>query len=169
MQYPAPSRKSSFFAWLHSLPDWRFTATLYLLRWAVIVPLALILSPFSTSADAFRAEGNPWLYVIPFLVVAPMLETLIECSLPYWLMYGVMNVERRSPLRFVVVSAVLMVLLHPFTPIVMTMAFITGAFLAYVYYHFAGRSQVVAFLHTAIFHSAINLVGWTALLIQSMA
>lgn len=66
---------------------------------------------------------------------------------------------------FVVVSAAAMVLLHPLTPVVITFAFITGLFLAYVYEHFAPRSQFKAFFHTATFHAAINLVGWIAIFV----
>jgi hypothetical protein len=96
---------------------------------------------------------------------APTLETLIECTAPYWFMDRVLKLERRSPWPFVIVSALIMVLLHPLTPIVILMAFITGCFLAYVYAHFAPRSQWKAFLHAALFHAAINLVGWTMLLV----
>ena len=61
-----------------------------------------------------------------------------------------------------------MVLLHPLTPVVITFAFVTGSFLAYVYAHFAPQSRFKAFLHTAVFHAAINVVGWTAILIGWM-
>jgi len=168
MNETTPTRISSFFAWLNALADWQFTATLYLLRWAVILPLAALLSPFASSADMFQAEGSPWRYLIPFLMVAPTLETVIECSLPYLVMYRVLKLPRRSPWPFVVISAALMVLLHPITPMVVVMAFITGAFLGYVYAHFAPQSDLKAFLHTAVFHAAINIVGFTMLLITAM-
>jgi hypothetical protein len=156
-----PSRASSFGGWLNALPDWQFTATLYLLRWAVILPLAIILSPFSSPTDEFEAHGSPLSYLIPFLVAAPVIETLIECSVPYLVMHGVLRLPRRSPWPFVLVSAVLMVVLHPITPNVVVFAFVTGGFLAYVYAHFAAQSQLKAILHTAVYHAAINLVGWT--------
>ena len=164
-----PSRASAFLAWLEALSDWQFSGALYLLRWAIVLPLGLILSPLSSSADTFQPEGNPWRYLIPFLVVAPAIETLIECSVPYWVMYGMLNRQRRSPAPFVVVSASIMVLLHPLTPVVMAMAFITGAFLAYVYFHFAAQGHLKAFFHTAVFHSAINVIGWTMILINATA
>jgi len=160
---------SSFFRWLDGLPDWQFTATLYLLRWAIILPLAFLLSPITTSADEFQAEGDAWRYLIPFLLVAPTLETLIECSLPYWVINRLLRIKRGTPWPFVFISALLMVLLHPLTPFVMVMAFITGSFLAYVYFHFAVQGHFKAFLHTATFHAAINLVGWMMLLIGSVA
>ena len=164
MQPTSSSRVSSFLAWLDTLSDWRFTGTLYLLRWAVILPLALLLTPLATAADPFRAEGDPWGYLLPFLIVAPTLETLIECSLPYWIMHRWLQVPTHSPWPFVSVSAMVMVLLHPLTPVVVVMAFITGSFLAYVYAHFAPRNHAKAFLHTAVFHAGINGVGWTMLL-----
>jgi hypothetical protein len=158
---------SRFFEWLGKVPDWRFTGTLYLLRWAIVVPLGWMLSPFITDADTFQFEGNVWTYLLPFLIVAPTLETLIECSLPHWIMYRLLKINRQSPWPFVFVSAALMVVLHPWQPIVILMASITGSFLAYVYFHFAALSGFKAFLHTAVFHAGINLVGWTLLLMST--
>ena len=34
-------------------------------------------------------------------------------------------------------------------------------------YHFAAQSHLKAFLHTAVFHAGINLVGWTLLWMSS--
>lgn len=157
------SRVSHFLEWLETRPDWQFTGTLYLVRWAIVLPLGWMLSPFITNAGTYQFEGDVWGYLFPFLVVAPTLETLIECSLPHWIMYRVLKVNRRSSWRFVFVSAMLMVVLHPLQPIVILMAFITGSFLAYVYFHFAKESHLRAFLHTAVFHAGINLVGWMLL------
>jgi hypothetical protein len=155
---------------LNGLKDWQFTFVLYLLRWAIVLPLGLLLSLFANSGDGFKASSSdPWFYFLPFLVIAPPLETLIECTLPYLLMYKGSGHRPKSPWPFVIVSALIMVVLHSLTPIVITFAFITGAFLAYVYVHFAPQSQVKAFFHTALFHAGINLVGWTTLLIQSGA
>lgn len=162
------SKFSSFLNWLDRLPDWRFTSTLYLLRWLVIVPISLVLWPFSSSAAAFHGDGDPWEYLLPFLVVAPTLETLIECTLPYWVLNKVLNVRREPHWPFVFVSATAMVVLHPLVPTVIVFAFITGAFLAYVYAHFAPTSHLKAFLHTAVFHAGINLVGWTMIFVQSL-
>jgi hypothetical protein len=166
MAKPATIHAPPFFARINALPDWQFTGTLYLLRWAVLLPLTLALWPFSSRGDAFHGEGDPSGYLIPFLIVAPTLETLIECSLPYWVMHRLLGWNRRTPWPFVVVSAMLMVLLHPLTPIVITFAFVTGSFLAYVYAHFAPQSHVQAFLHTAVFHAGINIIGWTMMFIQ---
>lgn len=168
MTETAPQRANTFRAWLDALSDWQFTGTMYLLRWVVILPLALVLSPISSPHDTFQAEGTPWHFLIPFLFVAPTLETLIECSMTYWLMYGVLKRPRRSPWPFVIASATLMVLLHPIQPVVVVMAFTTGAFLAYVYDHFAPRSHLKAFLHTAVFHGGINAVGWTMMLFGTL-
>jgi hypothetical protein len=168
METSAPRRRSAFFIWLDGLSDQRFTLTLYLLRWAIVLPLSWLLSPFVTSADMFKMSSpDPWFYLIPFIVVAPAIETLLECTVPYSLMYKLRGRRPRSPWPFVVFAALAMVALHPLTPVVMVFAFITGAFLAYVYRHFASQSQLKAFLHTAAFHAAINIVGWIGILLQS--
>lgn len=162
-----PPPRRSFANWLHSLPDWQFTGVLYLLRWAVIIPLAVLSYPFTTAEAAFQAEGDPFRYLLPFLVVAPVLETLLECALPYWLMYGLFRRTPQSPWPFVVVAALAMVVLHPLVPPVILFAFITGAFLGYVYVHFALLSRWKAFLHTVVFHAGINLIGWLTMLWNS--
>ena len=167
MDQPARSPESSIWERLNGLRDWQFTLVLYLFRWAIILPLGFLLSPVSTSADAFHASGDPWRYLLPFLVVAPTLETLIECTVPYAVMYRILKLRPRLPWPFVVVSATAMVLLHPLTPVVILFASITGSFLAFVYQHFAPSSQLKAFAHTALFHAGINIVGWTAIFLQS--
>jgi len=166
---PSPSStRSPLFVWLDGLSDQRFTLFLYLLRWAIVVPLGWLLSPFTTSADTIKMpSADPWSLVIPFLIVAPVLETFLECTLPYTLMYRLRGRQPRSPWPFVVLAALAMVALHPLTPVVIVFAFITGAFLAYVYRHFAPQSQLKAFVHTAVFHAGINIVGWTGILLQS--
>jgi CAAX prenyl protease-like protein len=168
MATSTPVSRSAFFVWLDGLSDQRFTVTLYLLRWVIVLPLGWLLSPLATSADTFKvSSADPWSLLLPFLVVAPVLETLFECTVPYTLMHKLRGRQPQSPWPFVVMAALAMVVLHPLTPIVMTFAFITGAFLAYAYGHFASQSQLKAFLHTAVFHAGINIVGWTGILLQS--
>ena len=41
---PLKPARRHFYQWLNGLPDWQFTGTLYLLRWAIILPLGLLLS-----------------------------------------------------------------------------------------------------------------------------
>jgi hypothetical protein len=167
METSTSPRRPAFFIWLDGLSDPRFTLALYLLRWAIVLPLGWLLSPFGTSSDTFKMSSpDPWFYLIPFIVVAPTLETFLECTLPYSLMYKRRGRRPWSPWPFVVFGALAMVALHPLTPLVMIFACITGAFLAYVYGHFAPQSQLKAFLHTALFHAAINIVGWTGILLQ---
>jgi hypothetical protein len=156
-----------FSNWLHQLPDWQFTGMLYLLRWLVVVPLSWLLAPLGSPDDVLEFEGSLLGIAISFLIVAPVLETLLECTLPYLLIHGLLKTERHSPWPFVIVSALAMVVLHPLTPRVITFAFITGAFLAYVYYRFAAEDHRKAFLHTAVFHAGINIVGWTMIVISS--
>lgn len=158
------SKISSFLNWLNGLPDWRFTGTLYLLRWLIVVPLAFALWPFGSQERAFHGTFTPWEYLLPFLVLAPTIETLIECTLPYCILCHLLKVQRRPHWPFVFIAAMMMVVLHPLYLTVVVFAFITGLFLAYVYAHFAPQSQRKAFLHTAVFHSCINLVGWSMIL-----
>ena len=54
-----------------------------------------------------------------------------------------------------------MALLH--FPYALPCGFVTGAFLAYCYAHFAVRSQWLAFVAAALYHAAINLVGFVLL------
>jgi hypothetical protein len=168
MDHPTSAHRFSIRGWLNGLRDWQFTLALYLLRFAIVLPLGLLLSPFSTSADRFHLTTlDPWYYLLPFVLYAPTLETLIECTLPYSVMYILLKFRPRSPWPFVVAAAMMMVVLHPLTPIVITFAFITGSFLGFVYGHFAHQSQLKAFFHTAIFHAGINIVGWTGIFLQS--
>jgi len=166
MQQSPTSGWTRFSNWLHALPAWKFSGALYLLRWAVILPLSYILSrTVSVPPEAvFQFEGNPWYYLIPFLFVAPLLETLLECSLPHWIMYGLLKLQKKSPWPFVVVSALVMVSAHPLVIPTVVFAFVTGAFLAYVYHRFATESRGKAILHTAVFHAGINIVGWSMLM-----
>jgi hypothetical protein len=157
-------RRSGFCRWLHALPGWQFTGVLYLLRWAVILPLAWILSPFASAESFGEFPGNPWSYLFPFLVVAPVLETLIECSLLFWILHRVLKLSTKSPWPFVVVSGLAMVVAHPLVMPTIVFAFITVAFLAYVYFQFAPESHGKAFLHTTVFHAGINLTGWSMLM-----
>src|SRR6187549_1501475 len=84
-----------------ALADWQFTLVFYLLRWAIVLPLGWLLSPFSAPADRFQLSfPDPWSYLLPFLIVAPTLETLLECTLPYSLMYKLRGRRPQSPWPF---------------------------------------------------------------------
>jgi hypothetical protein len=78
-------------------------------------------------------------------------------------MYGIVRRQPQSPWPFVIISVLVMVALHPITPLVVVFTAITGAFLAFVYSHFASKSQMNAFLHTTVFHAGINIVGWVGM------
>ncbi len=49
---------------------------------------------------------------------------------------------------------------HPMLAAILP-SFITGAFLAYCYAHFAPRGAWRVIVATGVFHGAINIVGWT--------
>src|SRR5689334_20307160 len=106
METLSPHSRWPFFVWLDGLSDQRFTLFLYLLRWAIVVPLSQLLSPFVTSVDTFKlTTGTPSTLLLPFLVLAPTLETLLECTLPYSIMYKLRGRQPESPWPFVVLSA----------------------------------------------------------------
>jgi hypothetical protein len=111
------------------------------------------------------SEGSPLGLFVGLVVVPPLIETLVECTGPYWLFSRLRGYRRNRPKRcwgFIVVSASMMALLHPILAALMP-AFVTGAFLAYCYQHFAPVGIWRAIAGTWAFHGAINLVGWTML------
>lgn len=144
---------------LDGMPPWRFTGTLYCIRWLVVLPLALALEQVSRTKSA----GSQAINVNPIggLILAPVLETLLECAIPYWIMrrMGWIPVNRRA-WGFVAASAALMALVHSYAwPAALLPSLVTGGFLAYTYAHFASVGFRQAFLHTSVFHACINLVG----------
>jgi hypothetical protein len=58
-----------------------------------------------------------------------------------------------------------MALFHPMLPAILP-SLITGAFLAYCYAHFAEKGVGQAILATIGFHGAINIVGWTMIIMS---
>lgn len=154
---------------LDALPPVRFTVALYLLRWLAIVPL-MILLPSPASAATME-----WLRAMPIpdaafglLIDAPLSETVIECLLPYLVLQLALRRTRYAGCRrhwpFIALSALIMVALHPLEPRTITATTITGSFLAYTFAHFAPTSRGRAFLATAVFHAAINMVGFAMVL-----
>jgi len=160
--------------WLDQRKAWQFVTILYLARWVALAPI-LTLSHFgftpgqnssASMPDQWR-KGTPLGLFLGLVVIPPILETLLECSLPYWIIATVRDYRNSRPNRcwgFVATSACLMAVLHPMLGALLP-AFITGAFLAYCYAHFAGTSTLRAIAATAIFHGAINMVGWTMIVL----
>jgi hypothetical protein len=157
----------TFLARINRLPGWQFTLALYLLRWAIILPLGFLLQPFSTSADNIHLpNADLKAFFITGVLLDPLIETIVECSLVYFVLHSVLRVPTYRTRPFVFCSAMAMVLLHPLTPIVFLFAFITGSFLAYAYAHFAPINHIRAIKHTTAFHAGINLVGWVLMWLQ---
>lgn len=142
---------------------WLFTGILWLLRWAIILPLNWIVSLISSTggSESIALPDNAILVAVLMVVVSPLAETLLECSLPYWVLGRFSKPVR--PWLFVTVSASLMALLHMISVMVVVNALITGAFIAFVYAQHAPRRHSTAILHAFAFHGAINLVGWVML------
>lgn len=130
-----------------------------------MIPLALFALLLDSPGP--RISGSPLVLLLGFLVIAPVLETLVECLLPYAIMNRLGRIPSgRRAWGFIGVSAVLMALWHLSAwPAAIVPSLITGAFLAYTFAHFAPESRSRAFLHTWAFHAGINLVGWTLLTI----
>lgn len=158
------SGSSALLDWLDRREDWQFVGVLYIARWLVLVPV-LVLSHFvlpPAQAPKPWSEGTPFGLFLGLVLVPPLLETALECTLPYWIMSRLRGSDRPPPRRwwsFVVVSACVMAALHPMLGALLP-AFVTGTFLAYCYAHFATTGVWTAFLATAGFHAAINVVGW---------
>ncbi len=153
---------------LDTLSPWAFTGTVYLLRWLVVLPISFAIQQLSAAKGTLGFEGSPVSLLFGFLILAPVSETLLECTLPYWLMakVGAIAADKR-PWGFVAVSAILMALLHLGAwPAALVPSLVTGSFLAYTYSHFARNSTATAILHTCVFHASINLVGWILLFLH---
>jgi len=153
----------------------QFLGILYAVRWICLAPL-LALSHFvftneqvaSASVTEAPQEMNLWILLLQFVIVAPLLETLVECSLPYLIISRIRKYQQNRPKRswgFIAISACTMALLHPVLAAIPP-SLITGAFLAYCYAHFAEKSIPQAILATIGFHGAINIVGWTMLVMS---
>jgi hypothetical protein len=146
--------------------DWIRTGTLWVARWAVILPVNWLFSSLlGEHGTPANLAGDPLIVFLLAVIASPLLETAIECLLPYTVLQ---RIQRSSPrTAFVIVSAALMALLHFVSVVAVANAAITGAFIAYVYAAAASRrGQSRAFLHAFTFHAAINLVGWVLYLVN---
>ena len=160
--------------WLDQRPALQFVTILYVARWLALVPVMVLSSFVFTEAQRTAAsipeawtKGTPVGLLLGLVVVPPLLETLLECSVPYWIVSWVRGYRRKRPKRcwgFVAISACAMALLHPM-PAAVLPSLITGIFLAYCYAHFAAGGTGRAIIVTAVFHGAINMVGWTMIVI----
>ncbi len=160
--------------WLDSKSGWPFVAILYIARWLVLLPVSAVTHFALSDADLAAAsipdewkDGTAIGLFVGLVVVPPLLETLLVCSLPYWIVSWVRGYRQRRPHRcwvFVAISACGMVALHPI-PAAVPATLVTGVFLAYCYAHFAATSTWKAIVATWVFHGGINLVGWTMLMI----
>ena len=157
---PAP-RTNDVLNRLDGLSPWAFTGSLYLIRWAVIIPIVYAIRRVNSPAGSEMGFADPVIGLV-IVVLDPLLETLLECSFLYWLMRKIGRIPvGERPWGFVAVSAIMMALLHVGAwPSAILPSLVTGVFLAYVYSHFATARTGLAILHTWAFHAAINIVGW---------
>lgn len=154
------SRAQRVHIWLLSLPDLQLLGALFVGRALLVAPLlgafyfGNIGAP-DIPSNFQRFAGSP-IFLGYVLLVAPMLETLFECSLPHVILKGGIATY---PWVFATVSATLMVIVHPLG-MVSVFPLLTGLALAYCYLLFLQRrGPTLAFIATCAFHAAINLAG----------
>ncbi len=160
--------------WVDGRNPWQFVAILYAARWGALAPvMAFEHFVFSAAQKSAASMPEEWSQASPFgmflalVIISPLFETLVECAGPYWIISRVRDYRLNRPKRcwgFVAVSACVMGVLHPILAAVLP-ALITGAFLAYCYAHFAPTGIGKAILATSVLHGAINVVGWTMLVL----
>ena len=113
------------------------------------------------------SQASPIGLFLALVLITPLFETLVECTVPYWIISRIRDYRTRRPKRcwgFVAVSACVMTVFHPMLAALLP-ALVTGVFLAYCYAHFAPNGIWKAILATTVFHGAINMVGWTMLVL----
>jgi hypothetical protein len=157
---------NSFLDRLDGLSPWAFTGVLYWARWVVVLPISYALGQMGAS-DKTSFDGTASVLFFGFIFLGPVIETVTECVIPYWLMRKMSGIAAgRRAWGFVAVSAGIMTLLHVGAwPAAILPSLVTGGFLAYVYAHFAVSRVGMAMLHTWAFHAAINIVGWSLLFV----
>jgi len=144
---------------LDGMPPWGFTGMLYCVRWLIVIPTAFIVGHLFPTREAALQDAD--VNILGGILIAPVLETLLECAVPYWMMrkLGCIPPNRRA-WGFIIVSGILMMLLHAGAwPAAILPSFVTGGFLGYTYAHFAPVGFAQAFIHTSVFHASINIVG----------
>lgn len=157
--------------WLDQRNSWQFVGILYVIRWIVLAPvlvLILFIFPGSQLVPNESFHFNPIILLCNWVAIDPLFETLLECSLLYFIFSRVGNYREKKSSRcwgFVTASACFMALLHPVLASLLP-ALITGVFLAYCYAHFADRKVGQAILATTCFHGAINIVGWSMIVLH---
>ena len=154
---------------LDSRPSWQFLGILYIARWALIILYMIAVESIVADERVWvnlsskLSHINPALLFLLIVVISPLFETLLECSLPFFLLSFYYRKKEKPSVRpwlFIIISAVAMTLLH-LVPSIILPAFISGVFLAYCYAYFAPRGFGYAVTYTTAFHGAINIVGWT--------
>ena len=166
-------RLSKRLDWLDGRPSWLFVCILYLARWVLLAPYLVAAEYLFSNSEGSSAEMSKLSEISPIVLFAlivifsPMVETFLECSLPYWVLSFLRRKKGKLPARpwlFVMISALVMTLMHPTLSAVVP-SLVTGAFLAYCYGHFAVRGTGRAIVFTTIFHAGINIVGWTMMVV----
>ncbi len=161
--------------WLDQRTALQFCGILYVARWIFLAPVIALDNIVFTDAQEVAAsipdaagKMNSVFLLFLFVIISPLFETLVECSLPYLIISRIRNYRQNRPKRcwgFIAISACVMALFHPMLAATLP-SLITGAFLAYCYAHFAEKGVGQAILATIGFHGAINIVGWTMVIMS---
>lgn len=152
--------------WLDRQDALAFFVVLYLARWPIIIPVGWFQQLFAVyvlggSSELEPLKANPGVMFVNMVILAPLLWIFIECTVPYWVR-NLLSPERpQRPWGFICASALIMALAS--LPYAFPCGFVTGAFLAYCYGHFARHNQWVGFLGATTYLAAINVIGWTVL------
>jgi hypothetical protein len=164
MAFPmnAHLRTNSILDRLDRLSPWAFTGSLYLARWVIIIPISYALQELGVVSGKMTFDGSAIMLFFGFIFLSPLVETVLECLAPYWLLRKAQRIPAgKRPWAFIAVSAGIMALMHLSAwPSAILPSLVTGGFLAYTYSHFALCGAGPAMLHTCVFHAAINIIGW---------
>lgn len=158
-----------FFDWLDRQNVLVFFMVLWFIRWPIVLPVAslqefLARALGGTSEMDYNIPKAPLVLFFFIVIFAPLVETLIECTIPYVIMMWGEHPRPPRPWKFIVVSALVMAVLH--LPYAFPAGFVTGGFIAYCYGHFAPKGQPGAFLAASGYHAAINVTGFTMLMLS---
>jgi len=132
-----------------------FTSILYIVSFSSNFILGFIKQNDHILID-FHSKGENFvlIYVVP-LFFAPVFETFLGQSLPYFLLKKIRFLNEKSYL-ILIISAVIFGLLHFYSLFYMIYAFLIGIVLMYAYM-VRVKSHKNAFLLVAICHSLLNL------------
>jgi len=143
-------------------PYWVQIITFYFSSFLIVLcvlPLLFLADNLSESGNG--PDVNSWILGI---VLAPILETLLNQHLPFWLIQK-WSLTRNKYRLYIFTSAIVFGLCHTYSLQYMIFAFSVGLILGYTYF-FYNKTPKIAFWSTTLIHSLRN---GSTLLIAIMA